>query len=184
MIADGKHLLSDTVSSIGLVVGLIVIYFTGILWLDNIVAIIFGAFIFYTGLKLLKESVNNLLDEADYEKLDQVIEILNSNRRDKWIDMHNLRVIKYGAHLHIDAHITLPWYDKLEDSHSEVTAVEMLIKEKLEGEVEFFIHADPCLPTSCPICTIKDCTYRKSDSIKKLDWTLENLLPDKKHGIN
>lgn len=184
MIADGKHLLSDTISSIGLVVGLIVIYFTKIMWLDNIVAIIFGGFIFYTGLKLLKESVNNLLDEADYEKLNQVIEILNSNRRDKWIDMHNLRVIKYGAHLHIDAHITLPWYDKLEDSHSEVTAVEMLIKEKLEGEVEFFIHADPCLPTSCPICTIKDCTYRKTDPVKRLDWTLENMLPDKKHGIN
>ncbi|MCC6838079.1 MAG: cation diffusion facilitator family transporter, partial [Bacteroidia bacterium] len=83
-----------------------------------------------------------------------------------------------------DAHITLPWYDKLEDSHSEVSAVEMLIKDKLEGEVEFFIHADPCLPTSCPICTIKDCAYRKSDPIKKLDWTLDNLLPDKKHGIN
>jgi len=184
MIADGKHLLSDTVSSIGLVVGLVVIYFTKLYWLDNVVAILFGAFIFHTGYKLLKESVNNLLDEADYVQLDKVIKILNDNRREKWIDMHNLRVLKYGAHLHIDAHITLPWYDKLEDSHSEVTAVENLITEKLEGEVEFFIHADPCLPSSCPICPIKDCAFRKAAHVKRLDWTLENLLPDKKHVLN
>ncbi len=184
MIADGKHLLSDTVSSIGLVVGLVVIYFTKLYWLDNVVAILFGVFIFHTGYKLLKESVNNLLDEADYVQLDKVIKILNDNRREKWIDMHNLRVLKYGAHLHIDAHITLPWYDKLEDSHEEVTAVENLITEKLEGEVEFFIHADPCLPSSCPICPIKDCAFRKAAHVKRLDWTLENLLPDKKHVLN
>jgi cation diffusion facilitator family transporter len=183
MIADGKHLVADTVSSVGLITGLIIIYFTKIYWLDNMVTIIFGAFILYTGFKLLKESVTSLLDEADYEKLNQVVEILNKNRRDKWIDMHNLRVLKYGSHLHVDAHITLPWYDKLENSHGEVTAVENLIKNKLEGDVEFFIHADPCLPISCPICPIKDCTVRQAEFVKRLDWTLKNMLPDQKHKL-
>lgn len=183
MTADGKHLLSDTVSSIGLVVGLTIVFFTKIYWLDNVIAIIFGMFIIYTGYKLLKESVNNLLDEADYGKLNQLIEILNKNRRKKWIDMHNLRVLKYGSHLHLDAHITLPWYDNLEDSHAEVSAVEKLIKEKLEGEVEFFIHADPCLPISCPICIMDDCKVRKAEFAKKLEWTMENVLPDQKHSL-
>lgn len=183
MTADGKHLISDTVSSIGLVVGLIIIYFTKIYWLDNVIAIIFGSFIFYTGFKLIRESINNLLDEADYEKLNQVVAILNANRREKWIDMHNLRVLKYGSHLHIDAHITLPWYDKLEDSHIEVTAVEDLIKKELQGEVEFFIHADPCLPISCPICILPNCPVRQHQLVKRLDWTLENLLPDQKHKL-
>lgn len=182
MIADGKHLMSDTVSSIGLVVGLAVMYFTKIYWLDNVVAIIFGLFIFYTGFKLLRQSLNSLLDEADYEKLNQITAILNSNRTEKWIDIHNLRVLKYGSHLHIDAHITLPWYDDLETTHSEVTAVENLIKEKTEGEVELFIHADPCLPTSCAICSI-NCKHRKQQFVKKLDWNLNNMLPDKKHGL-
>lgn len=183
MIADGKHLLSDTVSSVGLVIGLTIIYFTKIYWLDNVIAIIFGGFIFYTGFKLIKESVNSLLDEADYEQLNKVVEILNKNRAEKWIDMHNLRVLKYGSHLHIDAHITLPWYDNLELSHAEVTAVEKLITEKLEGEVEFFIHADPCLPISCPICVIKDCPVRQAALVRRLDWTLENMLPDQKHHL-
>ncbi len=183
MIADGKHLISDTVSSIGLVVGLAVMYFTKIYWLDNVIAILFGGFIFYTGFKILKQSLNSLLDEADYEKLNHITELLNANRKDKWIDIHNLRVLKYGAHLHVDAHITLPWYDSLEDTHTEVTAVENLIKEKTEGDVELFIHADPCLPTSCAICAIKNCTYRKNDFVKKLDWNMENMLPDTKHKL-
>lgn len=183
MVADGKHLITDTVSSIGLVVGLSIIYFTKIYWLDNVIAIIFGIYILITGVKLLKESVNNLLDEADYEQLNKVVEILNLNRREKWIDMHNLRVLKYGSHLHIDTHITLPWYDSLEEAHSEVSAVENLIKEKLEGEVEFFIHADPCLPISCPICVLEKCPVRQAPLVKRLDWTLENMLPDKKHSL-
>lgn len=183
MIADGKHLLTDTISSVGVVVGLVVIFFTKIYWLDNVVAIIFGLFIFYTGFKLLKQSLNSLLDEADYEKLNQIIEILNSNRNAKWIDIHNLRVLKYGSHLHIDAHITLPWYDNLEETHKEVTSVEQLIKEKTEREVELFIHADPCLPKSCSICMIDGCLHRKNIFVKKLEWNFNNMLPDKKHEL-
>ena len=123
MLADGKHLLADTISSAGIVLGLLIIYFTKLYWLDNLVAILAGCYIGYMGFKLLKESVTHLLDEADYVKLNSLIAILNNSRREKWIDMHNLRVLKYGTHLHMDAHITLPWYDDLEKSHQEVTRV-------------------------------------------------------------
>lgn len=183
MIADGKHLISDTVSSVGIVIGLLVIYFTKIYWLDNLIAVLAAVYICYTGYKLLKESVTSLLDEADAEKLDMVIGILNKSRREKWIDMHNLRVLKYGAHLHVDAHITLPWYDNLETSHAEVALVENLIKKQLGDELEFFIHADPCLPISCPICVVQNCPVRKAEFVKRLEWTLENLLPDEKHRL-
>lgn len=183
MIADGKHLLTDAISSVGLIIGLASIYFTKIYWFDNVIAILFGSYIFYTGFKLIKESITNLLDEADYIQLEKVVEILNKNRAEKWIDVHNLRVLKYGIHLHIDAHITLPWYDNLESSHEQVTAVENLIKNKLQGEVELFIHADPCVPTSCPICVVKDCKFRKAVFVKQLPWTLKNMLPDQKHHL-
>jgi cation diffusion facilitator family transporter len=183
MIADGKHLLSDTISSIAIVIGLLIIHFTKIYWLDNLIAVLAGIYICYTGYNLLKESVTSLLDEADVEKLNMVIGILNKSRREKWIDMHNLRVLKYGAHLHVDAHITLPWYDNLEASHTEVALVEDLIKKQLGDELEFFIHADPCLPISCPICVVENCPVRKADFVKRLEWTLENMLPDRKHRL-
>ncbi|MGZ3866743.1 MAG: cation diffusion facilitator family transporter [Bacteroidia bacterium] len=181
MIADGKHLISDTLSSIGLVAGLIVIYFTGINWIDYVLTIAFGAFISYTGIKLVKESITNLLDKADQSKLNHLIEVLNKNRSPKWIDMHNLRVLKYGSHLHVDCHITLPWYYTLEESHNEVSAVEKLVKQNTQQEIELFIHADPCLPVSCPICTLSTCPVRKAPFVKQLEWNIDNMLPDKKH---
>ena len=183
MIADGKHLIADTISSIGLVLGLLFIYLTNLLWLDHLIAIIFGVFILFTGYKLLKESITGLLDEADYKNLENVISILNQYRKEKWIDMHNLRVLKYGHTLHIDAHITLPWYDSLEQTHAEVIAVEQLIKQQIHEDIEFFIHSDPCIPNSCSICSISECKYRKNIFKNKLDWTLKNLLPNKKHAI-
>jgi cation diffusion facilitator family transporter len=184
MTADGKHLISDTISSVGLVIGLLVIHFTKLLWIDNLIAILFGGFILYTGFKLLKQSITGLLDEADYENLEKLIKVLNENRNNKWIDMHNLRVLKYGHTLHIDAHITLPWYDNLENTHHEVLAVEKLIKDKIHEDIEFFIHSDPCIPNSCAICSIDTCKVRSNKFEQKLDWTLENLLPNRKHSLN
>ena len=122
------------------------IQLTALLWLDNVLAIIFGIVIFHTGYKLIRVSVTGLLDEADYEKLEKMIELLNQKRHPKWIDIHNLRAIKYGSQLHVDCHITLPWYDSLEDSHNEVHAVEDLLKSSMDDEIEVFIHSDPCLP--------------------------------------
>jgi len=184
MIADGKHLISDTVSSVGVILGLIIIYFTHLFWLDNLLALVFGAFIFLTGYKLIKQSVTGLLDETDYEKVDYIISMLNKNRRDKWIDIHNLRVLKYGSNLHVDCHITLPWYDTLEESHNEVSMVETLLKKDLGSDVEFFIHSDPCVPpVSCEVCLLKECKVRKAAFKTKIEWTAANMLPDKKHGF-
>lgn len=184
MVADGKHLMSDAISSVGVVLGLVVIYFTKRYWIDNVIAVFFGAFIFHTGYKLVKQSINHLLDEADYEKLENIISLLSKNRREKWIDIHNLRVLKYGQHLHVDCHITLPWYNTLEETHAEITMVENIIKQNERLEIEFFIHADPCLPPqSCSICQVTKCEYRKAPVQKKLDWTLSNVLPDKKHHL-
>ena len=184
MLANGKHLISDTISSIGLVIGLFLIHFTGWSQIDNVLAIVFGAYIFYTGFKIVRESLGNLLDEQDQEKIDLLVKILNENRRDNWIDVHNLRILKYGAGLHVDAHLTLPWYLTLEQAHEEVTAMEELVKKKIGGDMEFFIHTDPCLPKSCAICSVKNCAVRKSEQQKKLEWTKENMLPDAKHTIN
>ncbi|MEO5643313.1 MAG: cation diffusion facilitator family transporter [Bacteroidia bacterium] len=183
MLANGRHLIADMVTSSGLVVGLIIIYFTGLTWIDNMLAVLLGLYIIYTGLELVRESLGNLLDEQDQEKITELIKILNKNRRENWIDMHNLRILKYGSGLHVDAHITLPWYLSLEQAHDEVDSVEKLVTKEIGAEMEFFIHADPCLPKCCPICLVQNCKVRKAALVKKLDWTKENMLPDAKHTL-
>jgi cation diffusion facilitator family transporter len=183
MVSDGKHLLTDTWSSIGLVIGLIIIYFTHLFWIDYVITIGLGILIIYTGFNLVKESVFNLLDKADYGKIEHLISVLNSKRNPSWIDIHNLRVVKYGSVVHVDCHMTLPWYFTLEEAHKEVDDLDKLVTKEFSHEIEFFIHADPCIPKSCFICEMKPCKVRKHDFVRKLDWNMTNVLPDAKHTI-
>jgi cation diffusion facilitator family transporter len=184
MVASGKHLITDTITSIGLVVGLVVVWITGYLWLDNVIAIIFGSIIFKTGYSLIHRSVTGLLDEADIQKIDLIINELEKSRRINWIDIHNLRVLKFGSTLHVDCHITLPWYNSLEETHNEVTLLEKTVRENSGRDVEFFIHADPCImPDSCTICQIDTCPHRKAEFVKKVKWDSAHLLPNKKHRL-
>lgn len=182
--AEGKHLLTDTWSSLALALGLAIIHFTGMLWIDNALALVFGLFILKEGFKIFRESLNHLLDEADYDQLKKLVQALQESRKTEWIDIHNLRIIKYGSRLHVDAHLTLPWYNNLEDSHLQVSDLESSIKEKIGNNVEFFIHTDPCIPpVSCQICKLHHCPERKAAFLKEIDWDLKNILPDAKHRI-
>jgi hypothetical protein len=65
-----------------------------------------------------------------------------------------------------------------------VDDLDKLATTEFSHEIEFFIHADPCLPKSCSICEMKDCKVRKNDFVKRLEWNMSNVLPDTKHTIN
>jgi cation diffusion facilitator family transporter len=184
MVASGKHLLSDTLTSIGLIAGLAIVWFTNLLWIDSIIAIIFGIIILRTGYNLIRKSVTGLLDEADMKKLELIINEMDTHRREKWIDIHNLRVLKFGSKLHVDCHITLPWYESLEKTHDEIVMLENLVRKNSGHDVEFFIHADPCvMPHSCRVCQVQECKYRQAEFVKKIQWNTENLLPNKRHSF-
>ncbi|WP_192820218.1 cation diffusion facilitator family transporter [Rufibacter sp. LB8] len=184
IIANGKHLLSDAYSSAGLVLGLGCIYFTGLLWLDSVVAIIFGSFITYTGYGLVRNSISGVMDEADHQLIVRIITVLNFRRRPNWIDLHNMRVIKYGSQLHIDCHLTLPWYFNLQESHKEVDALQEEITQEMGDVVELFVHLDPCLPpASCRLCTKADCRVREHDFVGRVEWTLNNVIENEKHVL-
>ena len=181
--ADGEHLLSDAYSSFGIFAGLVLIWLTGWVYLDSIVAVVFGFIIIYTGVKLARKSVAGIMDEADEMIIHSIIVHLGEHRKPQWIDVHNLRVIQYGNKLHVDCHITLPWYFTLDDAHKEIEEIAQLINEKLSAQVEFFIHEDPCIPDSCKVCSLSQCQVRKQAFIKREEWTLDNVRQNKKHGL-
>lgn len=183
MVADGTHLLTDTWSSLGLVLGLLCMHFTSWIFMDSLLTLILGGLIIWTGFKLIRESVFHLLDKADISQLENIIMLLNSIREPDWIDLHNVRIQKHGAVLHIDSHMTLPWYYSLNEVHQHTASLEHKISNLHKQELEFNIHADPCIPDSCKICCVSTCAHRKFKFEKQLPWTLENLLPDHKHRI-
>jgi cation diffusion facilitator family transporter len=183
LVASGKHLQSDTYSTLGIIAGLLLIRFTKLAWLDGVTAITFACIIIYTGYHILRDSLAGIMDEADRELLQQMLKVLNAHRRPYWIDLHNLRVIKYGGQLHIDCHLTLPWYLNVVEAHEEVEALGNLIKREFGNVFELFVHTDPCLDFSCSICTHATCTVRKRVFQKQIPWTMENVLQDKKHSL-
>lgn len=184
IIANGKHLLSDAYSSLGLIIGLGCIYVTNYLWLDAVVAIIFGSFITYTGYGLVRNSISGVMDEADHQLIARIITVLNQRRHENWIDLHNMRVIKYGSQLHIDCHLTLPWYFNLQVAHNEVEMLQETIAQELGDVIELFVHLDPCLPpTSCRLCTKPDCEVREHPFIGRVEWTLNNVIENEKHVL-
>jgi cation diffusion facilitator family transporter len=184
LLAGGKHLISDAFSTTGILAGLVLIYVTGLVWLDSVVAILFGGIICVTGYRILRASVAGIMDEADYELLKEIVKVLNENRRENWIDIHNLRVIKYGSTLHIDCHLTVPWYLNVMEAHDEVEAVGKVVREKIDPSIELFIHTDPCIETSCSVCTKRDsCDVRLHPFKARVEWELEKVIADRKHTL-
>ena len=182
--ADGEHLLTDTWSSLILIGGLGVIYLTDWLLLDSLLSIGMTLFILLTGFRLIKNALSGLMDETDYHVLSEVVEALNIARKAEWIDIHNLRVLKYGSSIHIDAHLTLPYYFDLTTSHQSVKEIESAVSQKFGNRVELFIHTDPCKTTSCKICTLENCKVRSHELREKIHWNLKNLMKDIPHGLN
>ncbi|MBA5791652.1 cation transporter [Flavobacterium sp. xlx-214] len=182
LIASGKHLQTDTYSTIGIIIGLIVLYITKISWIDSATALLFAGFIIYTGYQILRESISGIMDETDELLLKEVVGFLENERKTNWIDLHNLRIIKYGSTLHFDCHMTVPWYFNIEEGHKEVDALEDAVKNHFGNRIELFVHLDACKEYSCTICSKTDCAVRKHPFEGKIKWTIENVSANQKHN--
>ena len=176
LIADGKHVLTDVYTTSGVLVGLVLVHFTGWLWLDGAIACLVGLHVLFSGGKLVKEAVSGLMDTTDPEVVDEIADILIRNRRADWIDIHRLRVMRSGAHIHVDFHLILPRHLSLEDAHEESRIAEQLVLDHYQGEASVLIHMDPCLEDQCPVCGHVPCDARTADAKSKIPWTRESLI--------
>lgn len=183
LIASGRHLISDSYSTFAIVAGLLLITFTKLTWVDPVIAVVFGGIIIYTGYKILRRSIAGIMDEADQELLTKMVVVLNANRRENWVDLHNLRVIKYGSTLHVDCHLTVPWYLNVNEAHAEIDILGSLIRKEFGESLELFVHSDGCLYAQCPICIKQDCPVRHHPFEKRIEWSLENIIQNKKHQL-
>jgi len=183
LIASGKHLQTDTYSTAGIVLGLILLLILKVWWVDSVVAMIFATVIMVTGYKIMRSSIAGIMDEVDTALLNKMVSLLNVNRRENWIDMHNLRIIKYGGRLHLDCHLTVPWYLNVHEAHAEIEALSNLVKSEFETSMELFVHSDPCLEFSCRICTKENCHVRQHSFERKIIWSIENISTDHKHHL-
>jgi cation diffusion facilitator family transporter len=158
--AEAAHLRSDAYSSFAMILGLIVLILTGWTWLDNVIAMAFGILIISSGIKLIRESLAGIMDEADEELLQELESVLRKNRRENWIDLHDVRIMRNGNDIHVDGHMTLPYFLSFEQAHQENQEMQNRVRSAFAAHTEFFIHFDPCHKKECSWCIHSKCSER------------------------
>jgi len=183
LISGGKHLQSDAYSSIGLVIGLVLLYYTKLAWLDSLIALIFGTIIVITGLKILKETTSNLMDEADFKLIEQFGKIIENNKSNEWIDIHNFKLVKYGNVFHINCDLVLPWNLYLSDAHEEGEKLKKLLVSNFPEDIVFNLHTDECFRKYCKNCKREDCKERTNAFEVQLNFDMINFTKEKMEKI-
>lgn len=171
LVADGRHVLADVWTSIGVVGGLVVVALTGWMWADPLIAIGVGLHVAFEGAGLLKEALGGLMDEADPDLNDRTANALEEVREDSWIDLHGLRSWRSGARRHFDLHLTVPRYYDVDQIHAIHDQIEdLLIEDEAHGG-DVVVHFDPCLPADCAGCAVTPCALRETALVVRHPFT-------------
>lgn len=181
--SSGRHLQTDTLSTAGVVLSLILVNLTGYYWLDALTAMGFALFIIFTGYKIVRKSLSGIMDETDVEMLGEIAQILSTARQTHWVDIHNVRVQQHGSDIHVDGHLTLPYYYTLRHAHEEMEEVMQLLEGHTSRAIEFNIHMDDCKEFSCKICALQECPLRSHPFEKLVEWNLKNITQKDKHTL-
>jgi cation diffusion facilitator family transporter len=181
LIADGKHVLTDVFTTVGVLVGLLAVKFTGANWLDGAVALLVGLNILVTGARLVRQAGAGLLDTSDPDLLEEISAVISRHRKPIWIDVHQLRARRAGSRVLIDFHLILPRDLVLEESHREVKELEKILNDHFTGRADILIHADPCTEPECPICGYDPCLHRATGARMQRLWRKEVITDGPGH---
>ncbi len=175
LVADGKHVLTDSYTSAGVIIGVLLVLFTGYQILDPIFAIAVGLNIIYTGYQLIRESIGGLMNEANQEILNKIAKVLIKYKKNYWIDIHELRYWQAGDRIFLDFHLIIPYYFTIQKSHTEENEIEKIIRDEFEGS-QIKIHFDYCVSELCRYCNYSECTVRAFPKDTNFEWDVKKMI--------
>lgn len=140
--ADGKHLLTDVWTSLGVIAGIVAVVATGLEWLDPVVALAVAANILLSGALLLRRSVGGLMDRALDQAARQEIDEVLDEFRARGIDFHALRTRQAGQRAFVAAHVLVPGHWTVQRGHDLAEEVEAALRARLPYAV-VFTHVEP-----------------------------------------
>jgi cation diffusion facilitator family transporter len=141
--ANGKHLLTDSWTSLGVIIGLILVMLTGWLPFDPILAVIVGGNILWTGGKLMRRSIGGLMDESDPKTEAAIRAILQRETSRFEIKFHGLRHRNAGTKLMIEFHLLFPQNVSIAAAHERATMIEDEIHKAFPNPTEVISHLEP-----------------------------------------
>ena len=184
LLADGQHVLSDFWTTVGVVVGLLLVRVTGIWWLDPLVAAVVAVNLMWTGFRLVRHAAGGLLDEEDTLLLNRLLGVLGGHVGQGIIRVHHLRAIRAGRFHHVDAHLVVPEFWSVDRAHEVAEDLAERVIRTLGVDGELIFHTDPCHRAYCPMCDLDDCPVRREPFRARPPLTLEEAVqPDMPHPI-
>lgn len=174
LVADGRHIMSDVWTSVGVIGGLLIVRVTGFVWADPMIAMAVALNVAREGVSLMRIAIGGLMDEADTETLDAAVALLDDHRTGAWIEVHSLRSWRSGARRHFDLHLTVPRYFDVDQIHAIHDEIEVaLLSGDAYGDV--VVHFDPCTPALCKRCQMPQCPVREADFEALVPFTKDRL---------
>jgi cation diffusion facilitator family transporter len=140
--ADGKHLMTDVLTSVGVVLGLGLVALTGWEILDPIIALLIGCNILWTGYDLIRRSFDGLMDSALSLEDQQLIRSTIRDHLPPGTTFHALRTRRAGTRQFADWHLLVPGVMSVTDAHHLGEKIERAVQEKCP-RLEMTIHIEP-----------------------------------------
>jgi len=159
--ADARHLFSDVLSSVAVLVGLILVRLTGLNILDPIVALLVALLIIRVGYTTLRKSFGGLLDVKLPEAEEVEIKSCIIEHYSEVVSFHRLRTRKAGSQRYIDLHLVMPKNDSVDEAHRMCSHLEQDIENRLH-HTSVTIHVEPCR-IECEQCQVS-CSLRKRNT--------------------
>lgn len=145
LIANGHHVLTDMWTSLGVLVGVGLVYVTGIEWLDPVVALLVGANILWTSGRLMREAYGGLMERADAEETERVVGLLTEAEGEGLIEgHHHVRHRRVNDQVWLEQHLLLPDDLRLDEAHERASLVEARQRALFpESRVQITSHLEP-----------------------------------------
>ncbi len=141
-IAEAWHLTSDVVSSVGVIIGLLLVVLTGWAVLDPLVAVIVAVNILWSGWKVIRDSVSGLMDEAVPQTVETDIRAIIAAQAEGALEVHDLRTRSAGRATFIEFHLVVPGSLSVSAAHAICDRIEEALSKAVEG-AEVSIHVEP-----------------------------------------
>ncbi len=142
LLADAEHLLSDVLTSVGIVIALLAAAWAHLPRLDPIIALAIAAQIAVMGWHTVMRSISGLLDEAPPPAITERIHNLVRERASGAIEAHDLRIRQAGHASFLEFHLVVPGEMTVNESHAICDRIEAALKAEMDGVI-ITIHVEP-----------------------------------------
>lgn len=142
LVADGQHLFTDVLTSVGVAAGILLAYLTGWWILDPALAALVAAHILWSGSKIIKDSLSSLMDEAVPDETLERIRKIIASEADGAVEAHDLRTRHAGPAIFIDFHLVMPGETTVFQAHEICDQIESALKNAFDGAC-ITIHVEP-----------------------------------------